>query len=76
MSKVMFSMPDELYSRLKATIPARERSKVAAVLFEKEINQREHALYLSAKELEDSKSLREEMVVWNNDFGGDGLENV
>lgn len=76
MSKVMFSLPKELYSRMKAVIPARERSKVAAVLFEKEISAREQALYLCAKELEESKGLRDEMAVWDNEFGGDGLENV
>lgn len=76
MSKVMFSLPAELYSRMKAAIPPRERSKVAAALFEKEISAREQALYLCAKELEDSKGLTEEMAVWDHDFGGDGLENV
>ncbi len=76
MSKVMFSLPDQLVSRMKAAIPARERSKIAAVLFEKEISSREQALYLCAKELEDSKGLRDEMAVWDDTFGGDGLEDV
>jgi hypothetical protein len=76
MSKVMFSFPDTLVMRMKAAIPARERSKVIADLLEKEIQVREHRLYTCAKELEESKGLREEMAAWNSDFGGDGLEDV
>lgn len=72
----MFSMPDQLVSRMKAAIPARERSKVAAALFEKEISKREQSLYHCAKELEESSGLKEEMVVWDSEFGQDGLDNV
>ncbi len=76
MSKVMFSFPDKLIIRMKAVIPVRERSKVLASLLEKEIKSREQHLYISAKELENSKSLKEEMTTWDNEFGGDGLEDV
>ena len=75
-SKVMFSLPDQLVSRMKAAIPARERSKVAAALFEKEISAREQKLYLCAKELEESPGLKEEMETWDNEFGQDGLKDV
>lgn len=76
MSKVMFSFPDKLVIRMKAIIPARERSKVLADLLEKEIKTREQHLYLCAKELEESKGLKEEMAAWDSEFGGDGLEDV
>lgn len=75
-SKVMFSLPDNLVSRMRAAIPSRERSKVAALLFEKEISMREQNLYRCAQDLEASKGLKKEMVIWDNDFGNDGLENV
>lgn len=75
-AKVMFSLPDQLVARMKAAIPPRERSKVAAALFEKEISAREHNLYLCAKEVEDSAGLKEEMNTWDKEFGEDGLKDV
>lgn len=76
MSKVMFSFPDQLVMRMKAAIPSRERSKVLARLLEKEIAKREQHLFTCAKELEESKGLKEEMKVWDDEFGRDGLDNV
>ena len=75
-SKVMFSLPDQLVSRMRAAIPARERSRVASQLFEKEIAAREQALFLVAKELEASTGLKVEMKNWDKEFGQDGLEDV
>lgn len=74
--KMMFSFPDQLASRIKSSIPARERSKVIATLFEKEITLREQALYRSAKELEEHKGLNEEIHSWDSTFGGDGLDEL
>lgn len=71
--KVMFSLPDQLVNRMKAAIPSKERSRVAAALFEREINIREEALYHCAKELEENKSLRDEMISWDSAFSEDGL---
>jgi hypothetical protein len=76
MSKVMFSFPEKLVMRMKAVIPARERSKVLASLLEREIKMREKHLFSCAKELEENKALRKEMGVWDAEFGGDGLEDV
>jgi hypothetical protein len=76
MSKVMFSLPNQLVIRMKVTIPARERSKVLASLLEKEITLREKNLYTCAKELEQSKELKKEMKHWDEEFGSDGLENL
>jgi len=75
-AKVMFSFPDKLVIRMKAAIPPRDRSKVLAALLEKEITAREQGLYLCAKELEDSAGLKNEIAVWDNEFGQDGLDNV
>jgi len=74
-AKIMFSFPDQLVTRMKAAIPSRDRSKVMAILLEKEIVAREQSLYQCAKELEESAGLREEMAVWDNQFGQDGLNN-
>ncbi len=76
MSKVLFSFPDKLVIRMKAVIPARERSKIIANLLEREITTRERRLYTCAKELEESKSLKKEMMDWDKAFGEDGLEDV
>lgn len=76
MSKVMFSLPDQLVSRMRAAIPPRERSKVAAALFEIEISAREKNLYLCAKELEECTELKEEITTLDKEFGQDGLKDV
>lgn len=75
-AKVMFSFPDQLVVRMKATIPSRERSKVIASLLEQEIKRREQALYLCAVELQSHKGLTEEMQVWDKEFGNDGLDDI
>jgi hypothetical protein len=75
-AKVMFSFPDKLVIRMKATIPPRERSRVLAALLENEISKREEKLYACAKELEESAGLRKEMLAWDNEFNEDGLEDV
>ncbi len=74
-AKVMFSFPDQLITRMKAAIPSRDRSRVVAILLEKEISLRERNLYLCAKELEESSGLKDEMAVWDDQFGQDGLDD-
>ncbi len=74
-AKVMFSFPDKLVSRMRAAIPARDRSRVIAALLEREISAREQTLYLCAKELEESYGVKEEMIAWDNEFGQDGLDD-
>jgi len=75
-AKVVFSFPDQLVSRMKAVIPLRERSKVIAVILEKEISARERRLYLCAKDLEESSSLKKEIAIWEKDFSQDGLDDI
>jgi len=74
-AKIMFSFPDQLVVRMRAAIPSRDRSKVVAALLEKEISAREHHLYLCAKALEDSTGLNNEIAIWDNEFGQDGLDD-
>ncbi len=76
MLKVMFSLPDQLVSRMKSSIPARERSKVLVNLLEKEIAHREKNLFLRAQALEASEGLEDEMTTWDKELGEDGLKNV
>lgn len=65
MKKVLISVPDELAARMRATIPARQRSKTIAKLIEKEITKREQSLYECAIAVEKDTKLREEMEEWN-----------
>lgn len=75
-AKLMFSIPEKLASRMKAIIPARERSKLIANLLEKEIKNREEILFFCAKSLENCKELKDEVETWDSNFGQDGLEHV
>jgi metal-responsive CopG/Arc/MetJ family transcriptional regulator len=74
MNKVLISIPDNLASRMKAAIPARQRSKVIVSLIEKEIARREKALYECAVAVEKDANLHKEMNDWNITLG-DGLSN-
>jgi hypothetical protein len=43
--KVPVSIPNSLYSRMMATVPPRQRSKLIARLLEDEVKKREQELY-------------------------------
>ena len=65
MYKILISVPDDLASRLRIVIPARQRSKVIARLIAKEIEQREKNLYSCALEVEQDPQINEEMKAWD-----------
>lgn len=65
MEKVLVSIPDALADRLRAMIPARQRSKVIAHLIENEIKKREKVLYECALSLEKDSALNKEMSDWD-----------
>jgi hypothetical protein len=65
MEKVLISLPDQLAIRMRATIPARQRSKVFTHLIQKEIERRENALYECALAVEKDHALHEEMAAWD-----------
>ena len=73
MQKVLFSLPDDLVARMRASIPPKQRSKVVAYLLE-EIKRREQALYQCALEVEADEALQEEMKDWEVTLG-DGIED-
>jgi hypothetical protein len=74
MKKILISMSDQLASRIRSTIPARQRSKTIAKLIEKEIEKREKALFECALAVEKDSSLEKEMKDWDITIG-DGLNN-
>ncbi|EHL28954.1 hypothetical protein [Legionella drancourtii] len=65
MSKVLISMPDKIASRMRASIPQKQRSKVIVELIEKEIERREKALYECAVDVEQDHKLNQEMNDWD-----------
>lgn len=58
-------MPEQLVTRMKAAIPQRQRSKIIALLIEKEVEKREKALYECAMNVEKDKDLQKEMKDWD-----------
>ncbi len=76
MSKVMFSLPQHLVSRMRVFVPEGERSELVASLLEKEIKNRERKLYQRASELEACTGLGQEMAEWDNAFSQDGLDEI
>ena len=71
--KVLVSIPDDLYSRMRATIPPRQRSKVIAEILKKEVERRERELYQAALAVEQDEKLNAEMAEWEITTG-DGIE--
>lgn len=65
MEKVLISLPNQLAARMRATIPARQRSKIITRLIEEEIKKREHALYECAVAVENDNDLNLEMEEWD-----------
>jgi metal-responsive CopG/Arc/MetJ family transcriptional regulator len=76
MHKVMFSLPDNLVSRMRSVIRDGERSRIVADLLEREIQHREKGLYERALLLEQNAELRAESKEWDQEFINDGLDNV
>ena len=65
MSKILISMPDKIASRMRASIPQKQRSKIIVQLIEKEIEKRERALYECAVAVEQNNELNQEMKDWD-----------
>jgi hypothetical protein len=65
--KVLVSLSGELYARMQAVIPPRQRSKVVAGL------RREQELYECALAVEQDQQLNGEMTDWDVTVG-DGIE--
>jgi tRNA/tmRNA/rRNA uracil-C5-methylase (TrmA/RlmC/RlmD family) len=74
MEKVLISVPDQLAMRMRAAIPARQRSKTITHLIEKEVEKREKTLYECAMAVEKDAALNREMKDWDITLE-DGLDN-
>jgi hypothetical protein len=74
MEKVLISMPAQLVARMRAVIPARQRSQTFTRLIAKEIEKREKALYECALAVEKDSALKEEMKDWDVTLQ-DGLDD-
>ena len=72
--KVLVSLSHDLYSRMQAVIPPRQRSKLIANLLEKEVQKRERTLYEAALAVEHDEKLRAELADWEATVG-DGIES-
>ena len=62
MQKVLISLPDDLFARMRAVIPNRQRSRIIAIVLEDEVKRREHDC---AKDIEADKALNTEMSEWD-----------
>lgn len=74
MKKLLVSIPDQLAARMRAAIPARQRSKTIAHLIEEEVEKREQHLYDCAVAVEKNKVLHNEMAEWDATLN-DGLDD-
>lgn len=74
MERVLISIPDQLAVRMRAAIPARQRSKTIAHLIEEEIKRRENRLYVCAIAVEKDRALQQEMKDWDVTLQ-DGLDD-
>jgi hypothetical protein len=74
MPKVLISMLDSVISRMRALIPARQRSRFIAHLVEDELKKREAQLFPAAREVERDETLNAEMKDWDVTVD-DGVEH-
>lgn len=74
MTKVLISIPDALFGRMRNTIPSRQRSKIIMLLIQKEVEKRERQLYECALAVEKDNALHTEMNDWDVTLQ-DGLED-
>ena len=74
MEKVLISMPEQLVARMRAVIPARQRSKIFVCLMVQEIEKREQLLYECAIAVEKDTALQQEMKEWDTTLA-DGLDD-
>ena len=74
MEKVLISIPEQLATRMRATMPTRTRSKAIAKLIEQEVERREHQLLECAQQVELDQQLNQEMKAWDVTIT-DGLED-
>ena len=74
MEKILVSIPDQIAVRMRAAMPARQRSKIIVRLLEDEITKRERLLYECALAVEKDEALNQEMCGWETTLK-DGLND-
>lgn len=74
MTKILVSLPDKVFSRMKALVPDRQRSRFISQLVEEALKQREEELFRLAREVEQDQTLREEQQAWDA-TAADGVDN-
>ena len=74
MEKVLISIPEQLATRMRATMPNRTRSKAIAKLIAQEVKRREHRLLKCAQKVEKDQQLNQEITLWDVTLS-DGLED-
>lgn len=75
MHKILISVPNELYARIRASIPERQRSKVFSRLIEDELARQDEDLYKAALAVENDQALTKEMMEIEQNLFKDGLED-
>lgn len=75
MHKVLISVPEDVYIRMRTGIPDGQRSKVFTRLIESELARQDEAIYQAALALEKNAAASQEVKEWGNLFANDGLEN-
>lgn len=75
MHKLLISVPEALYARIRTAIPERQRSKVFTKLIEAELARQDEALYQAALVVEKDDALNKEMMAIEADMFKDGLED-
>ncbi|MBV8801613.1 MAG: hypothetical protein JO131_01365 [Gammaproteobacteria bacterium] len=74
MKNILISVPDTLATRMRASIPTRQRSKTIARLIDEEVKKREKLLYDCARAVEAETALSKEMEEWNGTLN-DGIQH-
>lgn len=74
MQKILISIQDDLASRFRSAVPAKQRSQFIASLLEKAMSKKEDALYRCALAVENDRMLHEEMKDWDVTVG-DGVQD-
>jgi metal-responsive CopG/Arc/MetJ family transcriptional regulator len=74
MERVLFTLPDDLTSRLRFLVPEKQRSKFISNLLEKALLKREDQLFKIASEVEMDDNLNMEMQDWDITLN-DGLDD-
>ena len=74
--QLLFHLPDDLATRFKAHVPARQRSEYIARLLEAALPVEDDPLYQIALAVEQDEALNAEMREWREALVGDGARDA